>query len=122
VKILVADDDRVISLMVCGILRKQGHDAVAAFDAMQALMVAMKPPQPQLIILDLNMPGGTGIGALTKLKSSNKTAAIPVIVQTGTTDPKLRTEALALGAAEVLTKPVNPEVLLAAVAKATAQK
>ena len=119
-KVLVADDDRVVSTLVCGILRKQGHEVVAAFDAMQTLMVAMRPPQPDVIVLDLNMPGGTGIGALSKLKASAKTASIPVVVQTGSADTQLRTEALQLGAADVLSKPVDPPALIAALERAVA--
>ena len=59
-RILVADDDRVVSTLVCALVRKKGWQAIAAFDANQAFMVAMQNPPPDAIILDIGMPGGTG--------------------------------------------------------------
>jgi CheY-like chemotaxis protein len=94
VRILVAEDDQVTSKAHCAILRGLGHMPISAFDAVQALMAAMRDPKPEVIMLDLNMPGGTGMGALDKLKSSSRTAEIPVIVLSGVTDPKARRAAL----------------------------
>jgi CheY-like chemotaxis protein len=111
-KIIVADDDRVLSLMICGVLRQGGHRPTPAFDAMQALMFAMRDPLPDVILLDINMPGGTGIQALTKLKISSKTAHIPVVVLSGSSDPNVPEQVAKLGAARFLSKPVDPELLL----------
>ena len=113
-KILVADDDRVMSLMMCGILRDAGHKTFPVFDAMQALMFAMRE-SVDLVLLDINMPGGTGVEALRKLKLSSKTKKIPVIVVTGNTDSAVEKEVMELGAAAYVTKPIDPERLLAAV-------
>lgn len=117
-RILVADDDRVLSLMICGVLRDAGHNPVPAFDAMQAVMFAMKSPQPDLVLLDISMPGGTGVEALKKLQISSKTAHIPVIVVSGSTDATMPDQVRALGARQYLKKPVEPEQLLLAVNKA----
>ncbi len=84
-----------------------------AFDAMQTLMLAMREPHPDAILLDLNMPGGTGIGALEKLQASSRTANIPVIVLSGTTDPEARQASLDAGAAAFLHKPAKAEELKA---------
>ncbi len=111
-KILVADDDRVISTMLCGVLRQAGHKPTPALDAMQALMFAMRAPLPDLVLLDINMPGGTGLETLKRLKQSAKTAHIPVVVITGSTTPDIEAQARALGAEEFLSKPVDPEALL----------
>ena len=116
-RILVADDDRVISHLVCTLLRGQGHQVTAVFDAMQVVMFAMRAPQPEVIVLDINMPAGNGIEALKKLKMSSRTASIPVLVLSGTDDPSNKTEAVAQGAVEFLSKPVDPETLLEAVAR-----
>ena len=113
-KILVADDDRVMSLLMCGILRDAGHTTFPVFDAMQALMFTMRE-SVDLVLLDINMPGGTGVEALRKLKLSNKTKKIPVIVVTGNTDAAVEKQVMELGAAAYVTKPVDPELLLAAV-------
>jgi DNA-binding response OmpR family regulator len=112
--IIVADDDKVLSKMICGILKESGHKPRAAFDAMQVMMFAVKEP-PDLVILDINMPGGTGLDVLRKLKNSSKTSGVPVIVITGSTDQKLPDEVLMLGATHFLPKPIEPAVLLQAV-------
>jgi CheY-like chemotaxis protein len=111
VKILVADDDRVLSQLVCAIVREAGHTPIAAFDAMQALMFAMRPPMPALIILDINMPGGTGLEALKKLKLSARTAPIPVVVLSGSDEADMPQQVKALGATEFVAKPIDPEAL-----------
>jgi DNA-binding response OmpR family regulator len=115
VRILVADDDRVLSQLVCAIVREAGHDPVPAFDAMQAVMFAIRPPQPAVIILDINMPGGTGLEALKKLKLSARTSPIPVIVLSGSAELDMPQQVKLLGADEFLSKPINPEVLVLAV-------
>ena len=111
VRILVAEDDQVTSKTVCAMLRGIGHHPIPAFDAVQALMLAMRTPPPDAIMLDLNMPGGTGMGVLDKLQASTRTAEIPVIVLSGSTDPAARTAALEAGATTFLGKPATPEQL-----------
>ena len=114
-KILVADDDRVLSQLVCAIVREAGHVPIAAFDAMQALMFAMRTPGPALIVLDINMPGGTGLEALRKLKLSARTAPIPVVVLSGSDDAGMPQQVRALGADAYLPKPIDPDALLAVI-------
>lgn len=114
-RILVADDDRVLSLMVCGIVREAGHLPIPAYDSMQALMFAMRQPPPAVIILDINMPGGTGLEALRKLKLNARTSSIPVIVLSGSAELDMPQQVKSLGADEFLSKPINPEVLLLAI-------
>lgn len=117
-RILVADDDKAISLQICGILRNHGHEPTPVFDSMQATQVAMHTPYPDVVILDLSMPGGTGMQTLRRLKQSTHTSMIPIIVVSGTTDPKQVEAALALGAATFLHKPVDATALCAAVDEA----
>ncbi|HUQ45634.1 MAG TPA: response regulator [Gemmatimonadaceae bacterium] len=114
-RILVADDDRVLSLTVCGIVREAGHLPIPAYDSMQALMFAMRSPPPAMIILDINMPGGTGLEALRKLKLNARTSSIPVIVLSGSAELDMPQQVKSLGADEFLSKPINPEVLLLAI-------
>ena len=120
-KILVADDDRVLSQLVSTIVREAGHTPILAYDAMQALMFAIRAPMPECIILDINMPGGAGLDTLRKLKSSAKASGIPVIVISGSTDPNLAQQALDLGAATFLPKPIVPEALTVAIRRALGQ-
>jgi DNA-binding response OmpR family regulator len=117
-RILVADDDLVMSQLICAIVREAGHEPMPAFDAMQTVMFAMRSPAPALIILDISMPGGTGVEALRKLKRSAKTSMIPVVVLSGSTDAGMPAQVKALGAVDYLPKPIAPESLLAAVSRA----
>ncbi|GAC1536458.1 MAG: hypothetical protein NVS2B9_02250 [Myxococcales bacterium] len=116
-RILVADDDRIVVALVAGLLRRQGHQVVPVFDAMQAFMFAMRPPAPDAIILDINMPGGTGVEAIKRIRSSLNTALIPVIVLSGTIDPDMPEKMKALGADAFLSKPVDANALFAALAR-----
>lgn len=100
-----------MSTLICAVVREAGHVPIAAFDAMQALMFAMRAPAPAVIILDINMPGGTGLEALRKLKLSARTAPIPVIVVSGSAELDMPQQVKSLGADEYLSKPLNPEVL-----------
>lgn len=120
-RILVAEDDKVISLQVCALLKKSGYAPTPVFDSMQALMVAMRTPAPDLIVLDIGLPGGTGIDTLRKLKASARTNSIPVIVVSGTIDPTHADQVLDLGADAFIPKPVDPDGLRAAVAEAVGQ-
>ena len=119
-KILIADDDRVIAQLVSAVVRDAGHVPLHAYDAMQTVMFAMRTPAPDLIILDINMPGGTGLDALRKLKMSAKTAQIPVVVLSGSIDQSLPAKVKELGASGFLTKPIDPATLAEAIRTATA--
>jgi CheY-like chemotaxis protein len=119
-KILIADDDRVLAQLVAAVVRDAGHVPLHAYDAMQTVMFAMRVPAPDLIILDINMPGGTGLDALRKLKMSAKTGQIPVVVLSGSIDQSLPTKVKELGAASFLTKPIDPATLAEAIRTATA--
>lgn len=109
--ILIADDDRTIVTMVSEYLRKQGFNVVIAFDSMQA-MLGVRQASPKAVILDINMPGGTGIDVLKKLKAMNKTNQIPILVLTASLNPNIADEVKGLGADECLSKPVNLPLLL----------
>jgi CheY-like chemotaxis protein len=109
-KILLADDDRVLTHLLSSRLRAKGVETFVAHDAMQALMSAMRSP-PDVIVLDIQMPGGTGIEALKKLKGSARTSSIPVVVLSGSVEPDASRAVKALGAIEFLLKPIDPDAL-----------
>jgi DNA-binding response OmpR family regulator len=111
--ILIADDDRVLVTGVAEFLRKKGFNVVPAFDSMQAMLAARQSPI-KAIILDINMPGGTGLHVLEKLKAMTKTSQIPVLVQSASLDPAMAEQVKGLGADEFLKKPVDYGQLYAA--------
>ena len=116
-KVLIADDSRFQGQLLASFLSPRGFEAVYAGDALQAWMAALRSA-PQLILLDINMPGGTGIEVLKRLRMSTKTQHIPVIVVSSEEDPALEAKARSLGAMDFLHKPVEEEQLWAAVDRA----
>jgi DNA-binding response OmpR family regulator len=109
-KILIADDDRIMATALAAHLYDRGFDPVVAFDAMHATMM-LANSELSAAILDINMPGGTGLEVLRRVKSNLRLAKIPVIVVTCTDDPVTHAKALRLGAAVVLRKPCANVVL-----------
>lgn len=115
--VLLADDDKVQTMMLSTQLRAKGYSVAAAYDATYTFMVAMKSP-PDVVVLDIQMPGGTGRAVLERLKGSTRTMQIPVVVLSGIHDPNVVNEVMALGAFEYLHKPVDVDVLDAALRRA----
>lgn len=110
-KILIADDSRFQVQVLSNDLAKQGHQVIIAMDAMQAFMMAMRN-LPDAIILDINMPGGSGLQVLKRLKASSKTSQTPVLIVSST---EMTAESIVrLGAADFLHKPVDPDKMSAA--------
>ncbi|MDX1994505.1 MAG: adenylate/guanylate cyclase domain-containing protein [bacterium] len=113
-KILAVDDKPDNIELIVDIISALDHDVRKAFNGPQALAaVAIDPPD--LIILDVNMPGMSGFEVVTHLKSNPLTAQIPVIMLTALSDVENRVEGLGLGADDYLTKPFNARELIARV-------
>lgn len=114
-KILIADDSRVQVHLLTGWLQQRGFEVIDALDAVQAWMKGLRS-QPDVIVLDINMPGGSGIDVLKRLKASVKTRQIPVLVVSGSAGTDIRELVKRLGAADLLEKPLDCEQFCAAVA------
>jgi DNA-binding response OmpR family regulator len=114
-RVLVAEDDRQMSQLLCAMLRGAGHQPSAAYDGASTMMAAVRAPQPEVIVLDLGMPAGTGQATLAKLRQSSKTTMIPVLVVTAAKDQATKDEVRGLGASAFLEKPVNPDNFIAVV-------
>ena len=108
--ILIADDDRVLTQMLSVRLKQAGYECVVVYDAMQAIMKALRDP-PDAILLDVSMPGGTGLLVLRRLKNSITTKQIPIIVISGSIDSETAATVKSLGADEFLAKPPDFERL-----------
>jgi len=116
--ILIADDDRIQTLMLSTRLKARGFSVVVADDAIQAYATAIRS-RADAIILDIQMPDGTGTSVLKHLKASSKTNQIPVIVLTGTLDPREEPRLKEFGVAQFLYKPVDLEQLDLALSQLT---
>jgi CheY-like chemotaxis protein len=109
-KILIADDSRFQRQVLASCLTTKKFEIIFAVDALQTWMMALRS-SPDLILLDINMPGGTGIEVLKRLRVSTKTQQIPVIVISGEQNPDIESVARELGAANFLHKPVDEKNL-----------
>ncbi|MGB0911105.1 MAG: response regulator transcription factor [Nitrospirales bacterium] len=113
-RILVVEDDENIVKALGVRLKSKGYDVVAAYDAVMGMQKAMEQT-PDLILLDIMMPGGNGVTLAERLKNSTKTGTIPIIFLTASKQSDLRQQALSLGAIGFFEKPFDFDELLATV-------
>lgn len=116
-KILIADDSRFQRQVLASSLPPKKFEIIFAVDALQTWMMALRS-SPDLILLDINMPGGTGIEVLKRLRVSSKTQQIPVIVVSSEENPAIESTSRELGATDFLHKPVDEQSLNQAVDRA----
>ena len=119
VKILCVDDDPLILQLNGDILRFHGYTVLTALDGPTALELAARE-RPALILLDIMMPDMDGFEVCRRLKGDPALKAIPVIVLTAMTDPKLNVRAFDAGAELALRKPAEPAVVLRTIEAALA--
>ncbi len=105
-RILVIDDDKDIVRLMVVRLQAEGYQLFTADNAIDGLAIAMEQ-KPDLILLDIMMPGMNGFETIEKLKSSPITRPIPLIMITSLTDRASKQRALEAGAEEFLSKPVD---------------
>src|ERR1022692_4155314 len=113
-KILLVDDDPGIHVVIVPILSKAGYIAVSAKNGEQALHLALNE-RPDLIILDVIMPGIKGRDLCKKIKAYDVLKDIPIIFLTAKDSEDDVKAELEAGASTHLTKPVNPTDLLQAI-------
>ncbi|MEO7803482.1 MAG: response regulator [Actinomycetota bacterium] len=113
-KILIVEDDSDITKLMVSLLESSGYTALTASDAVVAIAIA-RQEVPDLVVLDLGLPGGGGLTVLKRLRSLQVTSATPVLVVSafGSTH---RDAALVDGAQQFLEKPFIPDEFLEAVA------
>lgn len=110
-KILIADDDVILSEMLKFRFEGVGHDVVVAADGVEALE-RVDEEIPDLIVLDSMMPGVAGPEVLTRLRAETRTAKTPVVMLTARDGENDIVSALKAGANEYMTKPFIPQELL----------
>jgi putative two-component system response regulator len=113
--VILAVDDAQDLLALIGKVLSSEYEVKLATDGGDALTLAAQSPQPDLILLDVEMPGATGFEICQLLKEDPATAHIPVIFLTGRVEPAEQIEGLDVGAVDYLTKPINAKLLLARV-------
>lgn len=113
---ILAVDDTAENLLLMSQLLKDLYAVKAANNGERALAIAATEPYPDLILLDVMMPGLSGHEVALRLKADSRTRDIPIIFLTALASTEDETLGLGLGAADYVTKPINPPILLARVA------
>ncbi|MEW6564232.1 MAG: response regulator [Spirochaetota bacterium] len=110
--IMVVEDDQDIRELVIYNLGKEGYTVVSAESGEQALKL-IESANPDLIVLDIMLPGMDGIEVLRSLKQGSRYAQIPVIMATAKSEDSDIITGLELGADDYIAKPFSPKVLIA---------
>lgn len=111
-KIFIVEDDEDIVEMIIYNLKKEGYKTVAVLNGEKAVSLA-KIERPDLIILDLMLPGMDGLEVCRILRNQEMTAQIPVIMLTAKSQETDKIVGLELGADDYVTKPFSPRELIA---------
>ena len=114
-KILIVDDERDLVELIGLNLQRNGYDVVTAHDGATGLELARRQ-HPDLLILDVMMPGLSGRDVTMALKGDPDTAALPILMLTAKTEETDIIVGLSMGADDYVTKPFSMKVLLARVA------
>jgi DNA-binding response OmpR family regulator len=120
-KILVIEDDQDIRQLLDLELNAEGYDVAFARDAVSALG-AVRKESPDLIILDIGLPGGDGFLVMERLNSFDAFESIPVIVASAMTAPQAHERALGLGAVAFFDKPFDADELIAQIRRTLGER
>jgi adenylate cyclase len=110
--ILVVDDDPVMRTLLARTLETQGHGVLTARDGLEALNV-LSASEPEIVLLDVMMPGMDGVTVLERIKSDPARRSVPVIMVSGLEDFASVVRCIELGAEDYLMKPFDPVLLRA---------
>lgn len=108
--VLIADDDPMTRALVRGSLEQLGFKVEEAADGAETLD-ALAKYTPDILLLDIKMPGMDGIETLKKLRKQPNGKDLPVIMLTGLADSDSAAKAAAAGATDYVTKPINWRLL-----------
>lgn len=113
-KILIVDDDPELLRLIAFPLHRAGYETVGATDGAQALE-KVRAERPDLMILDIMLPGLNGIDVCKRLRGHPDTATLPIIMLSALTSVDDKIKGLEAGADEYLTKPISPKEVVARV-------
>ncbi|MDR1657208.1 MAG: response regulator [Deltaproteobacteria bacterium] len=105
-KVMVVDDEILNLKLIQAMLKPQGYEVILAKDGQECLDKARENP-PDLILLDIMMPGMDGFKVVDRLKAEEKFALVPIVMVTALQDVNDRVKALEVGADDFLSKPVD---------------
>ncbi|MGF1604873.1 MAG: phosphate regulon transcriptional regulator PhoB [Rhodothalassiaceae bacterium] len=111
-KILLVEDDSNLTELIRYNLQREEFDILCAGDGEEGLMMATEMP-PDLILLDWMLPNLSGIEICRRLRRTNETANVPIIMLTARAEETDRVRGLEIGADDYITKPFSPRELIA---------
>lgn len=114
-KILVVDDSPTERFFLADLLAKRGYTVITAENGDEAV-AKTRAEQPNLVLMDVVMPGQSGYQVTRALSRDPSTQAIPVVICTSKSNETDRIWGLRQGAREYLTKPIRPDELLTKIA------
>lgn len=115
-KVLIVDDSPTETYKLTGMLEKNGHKVITAVNGEEGVSTA-KAELPDIILMDIVMPGLNGFQATRQLSKASETAHIPVIIVTTKDQETDRVWGMRQGAKAYLTKPIDEKELFATIAK-----
>ncbi len=113
--ILVVDDNEVNRIFLESTLRRNGFTNILALDNAKTALQKLAAFQPDIVILDIVMPGMDGYECCREIRKSAQYKNLPVLMQTVITEPELRVKAFNSGATDFISKPIYPDELCARV-------
>ncbi len=118
-RVLIVDDSPTETYKLAGMLEKNGHEVLTAESGEDGVVVAKKE-KPDIVLMDIVMPGLNGFQATRQLTKAPETTHIPVIIVTTKDQETDRVWGMRQGAKAYLTKPIEESVLLEIIADSIA--
>jgi len=115
-RILVIEDNETNMYLISFILKKTGYEVIEARSGEEGVELAIKE-KPNLIIMDIQLPGIDGLEATQKIRESEADGEIPIIALTSYAMTVDREKSLAAGCTSYIEKPINPETFIAEIEK-----
>jgi DNA-binding response OmpR family regulator len=109
--VLIIDDSSVNNLLLENILDAEGYQVMVSFNGKEAFEM-MEKEKPDLILLDIMMPGMNGFNVLKEIKSTKSIQDIPIIMVSAKSDAVDIEKSLQMGAVDYIVKPINIKTIL----------
>ena len=115
-KILVVEDNKINMYLSCRILKSSGYEVIEARSGEEGVELAIKE-KPDLIIMDIQLPGIDGLETTKRIRESEANGEIPIIALTSYAMAGDRKKALKAGCTGYIEKPINPETFISEIKK-----
>ena len=111
-KVMIVDDEEDITRLTGIVFEINGHETIKAYSGEECLRILEKGEKPDVIVLDIMMPGTSGYDICKKIKSDERFNGTPIVILSAKSEPKEIEEGLRAGATGYITKPFDPDTLV----------